>query len=107
MQCYLLKKIKGMSEYTRVGKNGLKPLPVTLSAYGMSSRALGKRSNCTAREGHVVSLGDWSSGKIPEDWIPGHISLYKPTRETHRDLRLVSRVSKAVKTVGGGKRNGD
>lgn len=26
----------------RVGKNGLKPLPLTLSAYRMSSRALGR-----------------------------------------------------------------
>lgn len=34
------KENKG-NEYTRMGKNGLKPLPLTLSAYGMSSRALG------------------------------------------------------------------
>lgn len=35
------KENKG-NKYTRVGKNGLKPLPLTLSAYGMCSRALGR-----------------------------------------------------------------
>lgn len=44
------KENKG-NEYTRVGKNGLEPLPLTLSAYGMCSRALGRpRDHLSARE---------------------------------------------------------
>lgn len=50
------KENKG-NEYTRVGKNGLKPLPLTLSAYGMCSRALGRPRDIYLHERRSTSQG--------------------------------------------------
>lgn len=64
------------------------------------------RGVAQAREAHVVSLGDWSSGKIPENWILGHPTLYKPARETHKGPQAGEEGVKGCE-AGENKRKGD